>query len=697
MRWLWPTVAVTGVVLLTLSGCAGAPDELPPGEQPVVVDGPGVEPLTSDDPVEFTFDARGVAGEIAVVEITAYLAGSDGNGETATPSDSPGEARPERQAVRRWERVPESQSPLRITVPLTGLEDGVPYELQFVLVAADGTRATVAESVRLELALGLPRPVPTVTDLVTLNRRQPLGWQPAPAASDETAPDESGDTSGSPPAVRPDSAVVRLQGGIDGGRDEVVSDAWGPWVPEEPLVDRDAFSRRDVVAWQVRVVSPGGVLGPWSEDGLIRFDPGRAVPQPRAHTGGGEAVVATPGLSWESVASAESFRVEVRAAGGGESTDVATDAPRLRLDPGELETILNGRETRRIQWRVAAVGPEGVETPFSEYFEFRYVPYMGGLETVVPVDAAVTVIMGSDAAAESDEQPAVPMALELPFEMTRYPVTNRVVAALVELEMAAGRMEIADGRVLTVAESPRTLIGLDTLDFGTQFGLEIVDGRLAVRDGYDAHPAVGLTWYGALAVANALSLLEARDPVYEGLSSSPEEIVIHRDRDGYRLPTEAEWAATAAGRRIVAGAEVTLSEERQLSSIDLRGINHLRSGDRWEDPRPPYTRNGGPTSPVGAVGPSSPVGISDLLGNVWEWTEDWYDPQWYRRVTAGTVESPWRGPEEPTPDVYGRVLRTVRGTAWNTPREEVRPGNRGGFAPEATSHSIGVRLVRTLR
>ncbi|MFW5827494.1 MAG: formylglycine-generating enzyme family protein, partial [Alkalispirochaeta sp.] len=174
-------------------------------------------------------------------------------------------------------------------------------------------------------------------------------------------------------------------------------------------------------------------------------------------------------------------------------------------------------------------------------------------------------------------------------------------------------------------------------------------------------------------------------------------ITVHPGRDGYRLPTEAEWAAAAAaGQRIVAGTELTLVEDRTLSSIELRGVNFLRSGDRWEDPRPPYTRNGGPTSPVGSLGSGSPLGLSDLLGNVWEWTVDWYDPEWYRRIADGGVQEPWAGPREPAPDVYGRRLRTVRGTAWNTPQEEIRPGNRGGFAPDATSHSIGVRLVRTV-
>ncbi len=669
MRWWGPALAVAIGALAFLGGCAGTPDELPPGERPLVSEAPGSEPRTTDDPLQFGFDRRGMAEEIVMIEVAAYEGGGD--------------SLPDAEPVRRWELTPDSQSPLRVTVPLDGLEDGVSYELEFTLVDAQGLRAGAVNRWPLVLALGLVRPA-IQEELVTLDRRQPLQWR-FPEEADGASSDYGS------------AAVVRTETDASGKNEWPVPTASGPWVPEQPLVDAGAFSRRSVVAWQVRVVSARGVLGPWSPEGLVRFDPDRAVPVPRAHTGGGEAIVATPGLSWEPTAGAVAYRVELTAEDQQEPEIRETELPRLRLGPEELEMLLAGADTRTIRWRVVAIGPEGVETPFSDRFAFRYAPLLGGLETVVPVSARVTVLLGSEDAPQADERPAVAVALPLPFEMSRYPMTNRIVAALVELEVAAGRWEVTEGEVRTRAESPRVLIGLGELDFGAQFGLRAENERLSVVEGYAAHPAVGLTWHGALAIANALSLLEARAPVYEGVSSADDEITVQPERDGYRLPTEAEWAAAGAARqRIVAGTELTLVEDRTLSSIELRGVNYLRSGDRWDDPRPPYTRNGGPTAPVGSVGGGSPVGISDLLGNVWEWTADWYDPEWYRRIADGAAQEPWAGPREPVPDVYGRRLRTVRGMAWNTPRDEIRPGNRGGFAPASTSHSIGVRLVRSL-
>ena len=59
----------------------------------------------------------------------------------------------------------------------------------------------------------------------------------------------------------------------------------------------------------------------------------------------------------------------------------------------------------------------------------------------------------------------------------------------------------------------------------------------------------------------------------------------------YRLPTEAEWDRAAAGSQ--------------------RGCDRERTG-----------RNG--TCPVGSYG-SNAAGLSDMVGNLWEWTEDCWE------------------------------------------------------------------------
>jgi formylglycine-generating enzyme required for sulfatase activity len=167
---------------------------------------------------------------------------------------------------------------------------------------------------------------------------------------------------------------------------------------------------------------------------------------------------------------------------------------------------------------------------------------------------------------------------------------------------------------------------------------------------------------------------------------SSEGVDIHPGRDGYRLPTEAEWEYAASR-----GPAPT----RGTTEIGVELYNFYRSDDSYEDPQPPYTAAGGPTSPVGSLNNASDDGIFDLLGNVWEWCNDWYDAEWYQTLSErGGTANP-DGPPEPVTDRFDVVSRVVRGAAWNSREGEVRVANRGRFPPHQTSHSIGVRLVRT--
>ena len=90
-----------------------------------------------------------------------------------------------------------------------------------------------------------------------------------------------------------------------------------------------------------------------------------------------------------------------------------------------------------------------------------------------------------------------------------------------------------------------------------------------------------------------------------------------------------------------------------------------------------------------------------MVGNVWEWTADRYDPRYY-------AESPEVDPTGPLSTEFSRGnepivlavaldsnLRSVRGTAWNTRAPDVRLTNRGRYSEDGRSYSIGVRLVRT--
>lgn len=98
--------------------------------------------------------------------------------------------------------------------------------------------------------------------------------------------------------------------------------------------------------------------------------------------------------------------------------------------------------------------------------------------------------------------------------------------------------------------------------------------------------------------------------------------VAHEDAEAYatwagkQLPSEAEWERAAWGG--VEGAEFAWGEElhpggRPMANTFQGDFPHHNSLlDGWER-----------TSPVGAFPPNG-YGLLDMIGNVWEWTDDWY-------------------------------------------------------------------------
>jgi formylglycine-generating enzyme required for sulfatase activity len=136
----------------------------------------------------------------------------------------------------------------------------------------------------------------------------------------------------------------------------------------------------------------------------------------------------------------------------------------------------------------------------------------------------------------------------------------------------------------------------------------------------------------------------------------------------YRLPTEAEWEyACRAGT----------------------------TGERYGSPAAIawYDRNsGGSTHPVGEKQPNA-FGLYDMLGNVWEWCQDWYSEDWYRDHPAR--DGPSRssnGHSNPTRPGWGS-LRVFRGGSWGDSASYLRASLRGSFDPGQRGNYLGFRLA----
>jgi formylglycine-generating enzyme required for sulfatase activity len=81
-------------------------------------------------------------------------------------------------------------------------------------------------------------------------------------------------------------------------------------------------------------------------------------------------------------------------------------------------------------------------------------------------------------------------------------------------------------------------------------------------------------------------------------------------------------------------------------------------------------------------------GLHDMLGNVWEWVNDWFDAKYYQI-------SPSRDPPGPASSPYGAdPLRVIRGGGWDTSTKDVRLSVRGWGLARFGNEEYGFRCAQ---
>lgn len=276
-----------------------------------------------------------------------------------------------------------------------------------------------------------------------------------------------------------------------------------------------------------------------------------------------------------------------------------------------------------------------------------------GIEKVfVP---AGTFMMGSpeNEAGRSVNELQHRVTLTRGFYMSKYEITNAQYAEFLNTVGVDYSGKWKNGLY------PNERLILSSKGSSEDWGVQYEMNKWKPAPGYENHPVILVTWYGALEYARWM---------------------------GGTLPTEAQWEYACRGGQteslpfgIGSGRKLT-GEIANIIAMRPYDLDHDPAGDYRDDSQKSFNKD--MTSPVGSYAPNG-YGLYDMHGNVWEWCLDQWDGYSNNYMSLPSVD--------PVSDVGSN--RIYRGGAWFAKGEACRSAYRVSGTPNFFGIAVGFRVV----